>query len=80
MRELSILENIKEQIVLYPNPVTNTSILQIPEALNIDSIKIFDFNGRLVKEFTIQNNNIAINAMDYASGLYFYQIYAEGNH
>lgn len=76
---LSVLENIKEQTILFPNPVSNTSILKLPESNLIDSVKIVDFNGRLVKEFTTQNNNIAIYAMDYASGLYFYQIYAEGN-
>jgi hypothetical protein len=65
-----------EKIILYPNPVRNISILQLPAKLSIDLIKIYNLSGKLVKEDNINKDYYTINAMDYANGLYFYQIYS----
>lgn len=70
---LGVSETDKAQPVLYPNPVTNISILHFPEESRIDTIKIFDVSGKLVKQESISQNYFAIDAMQYASGLYFYQ-------
>ena len=67
------------KIDLYPNPVSTTSILQLPHNANIDQIKIFGISGRLVSEETVTANFITISNMDYSSGLYFYQILSGDN-
>ncbi len=66
-----------EEIILYPNPVVNTSILQLPEAASIDLLKVFTINGKLIKEEIITKDHATIYHMDYASGLYFYQTFSE---
>ena len=67
-----------EEIILYPNPVTNISILQLPAEASIDLIKIYDFSGKLIKEERIENDYYTINALDYASGIYFFQLFEVG--
>jgi hypothetical protein len=71
-------DNKKTAAVLFPNPVTNTSILQFSSEGIADSVKIFAVSGRMVKELPVTSGYILINAMDYHSGLYFYQVYSEG--
>lgn len=67
----------KAQPVLYPNPVTDISILHFPEDSGIDTLKFFDVSGRLVMVESISENYFVIDAMQYASGLYFYQGFSE---
>jgi hypothetical protein len=70
-------DNLKSEIVLAPNPVQDISILQLPSELNIDTVRIYDITGKVISEESITKNYITINAMDYASGLYFYQATSE---
>jgi len=65
------------KIVLYPNPVVNTSILQFPSEGNVDLLKIYDVTGKLVKEEKVNKDYVLIDAMQYPSGLYFYQVFSE---
>lgn len=74
---LSIDEYSENDIVLYPNPVTETSILQLPENASVDKIRILDITGKLIKEEIITENYFLINAMEYASGIYFYQVFTK---
>jgi len=67
-------------IILYPNPVINKSILQLPIEAEIDQIKIYTISGQLIKTKNISSNNYIINSMDYENGLYFYQVYSKGLH
>ena len=77
---LNVSENLKDQIVLAPNPVHDISILQLPSILEIDKLLIYDLSGRVISEKDIVNNYITINAMDYASGLYFYKAFGDNKH
>ncbi len=65
----------KDKIVLYPNPVTNTSKLQLPIEAGIDRFKIFDLSGNLLRDEHISKKYLAIDTMDFAAGLYFYQVF-----
>lgn len=67
----------QKKISLLPNPITSTAILQFPAELGIDFIKVFDVSERLVKEVAITTDQITINNSEYASGLYFYQLFSE---
>ena len=75
---LSIGENFKERIVLYPNPISEKSILQLPIEAEIDYLKIYNINGKLIKEDVIVTENYILNNMNYASGIYFYQVFRKG--
>jgi hypothetical protein len=70
---LSVPENMKDQIVLSPNPIQDISILQLPSELNVDTVRIYDITGKVISEETITKNYLKINAVDFAAGLYFYQ-------
>jgi Secretion system C-terminal sorting domain len=74
---LSIDDLDRDQIILYPNPITNTSILQFPSEGNVDLLKIYDVSGKLVKEEKVNKDYVLIDAMQYRSGLYFYQVFSE---
>jgi hypothetical protein len=74
---LAVPDHLKDQIVLAPNPVQDISILQLPSELNIDHIRIYDISGKLISEEKIIKDYTTINAMDYAAGLYFYQVLSE---
>ena len=74
---LSIGEQFKNQIILYPNPVTERSVLQLPIEAEIDQIKIYNISGQLVKTENISSNNFSLNSMNFANGLYFYQVFSK---
>ncbi|PKA84042.1 putative secreted protein (Por secretion system target) [Ulvibacter sp. MAR_2010_11] len=74
---LGVDEYLTNQIILYPNPVKNISILQLPTKAAVDQIKIFNHNGKLVRDEKITKEYVTISNMDYASGLYFYQVFSE---
>ncbi|MBZ0328618.1 MAG: T9SS type A sorting domain-containing protein, partial [Altibacter sp.] len=40
-------------------------------------LKIFNLSGGLVRDEEITKNHVTISSMDYASGLYFYQVFSE---
>jgi hypothetical protein len=66
-----------DQIMVTPNPVTTTSILQIPAEAAVDQIKIYNFSGKLLMDETISEEFVTINRVDYSSGLYFYQVFSD---
>ncbi len=74
---IGLEEFSKDEIVLYPNPVTNRSILQLPSEATIDRIKILDIHGRILRDELISKDYYTIDVMGYKSGIYFYQVYSE---
>jgi hypothetical protein len=54
-----------EAINAYPNPVTNS--FQINSSENVENVKLFNINGRLVKTFTANAN---YDVSDLATGVY----------
>lgn len=65
-------------IVLYPNPVITTSVLQFSAEGIADMVQIYNVSGSIVKELRVTSGYVLINAMDYRAGLYFYQVSSEG--
>ena len=74
---LGLDEELKTNITLYPNPVSNQSILQFPVEASVDKIRILDIQGRIVEEESISKSYYTIQAMNYRSGIYFYQVISE---
>jgi len=69
----------------YPNPFNpQTKITYSLEKKSAVSLKVFDILGRLVTTLinneikTAGNYEISFNASNYASGVYFYSLYAGG--
>lgn len=64
------------KLVMNPNPVDNYLII---ETEHIDSLKVYDINGKLV----IYQSNIVsqqINVSHLETGLYFIELYKKGSH
>ena len=57
-----------DEVMLYPNPVTNTFTIQGAEK---SKIQIFDINGKLILGKTITNKNEVIDVSNLQTGLYF---------
>ena len=72
---LGVEDFTNKKSILYPNPVKDISILQMGPSVQATNIKIYNCNGNIVSEKTIETSAITINAMEFASGLYFYSIY-----
>ena len=70
---LSIDDNdLNVEIKLYPNPASDNIYFEISNA-KIQSISIYDINGRLIKT----SDNISINISELSSGIYFAKVEGE---
>ena len=73
---LDINDFSSKEIILYPNPVTNKSILSLPIEASVDRIVILDIHGRIIKDESLTKEYYIIDIMDYRSGLYFYYVFS----
>lgn len=61
-----------------PNPVVNTSILYLSEGNSVDTLIIYDLNGRLVIKDAISINQYQLKNTDLKSGMYIYHVIGNG--
>ena len=74
---LSTTKNTWNTLTAFPNPVENTLTLKGKAAL--ESIKIYDSQGRLIEEVTqCQQEEFTIDTSAWASGLYLVHVNANG--
>ena len=84
-QELYITTNIHENenilnpnVIIYPNPVTDKSILKIPDNFSQENtlIEIFDLQGRKIKEYQkINSHQLTLYRADFnVGGVYFVRI------
>jgi DNA-binding beta-propeller fold protein YncE len=79
--ELPVLsvENISQidLFKIYPNPATAIISIQNNSNFELEGIRIYDINGRLVAHHIAEDNNSnqTINVSDLASGIYMLHIY-----
>lgn len=83
---LKLVEFVEENeeagvLNLYPNPVSETLILDNPNLILIDEIRIFDINGRLISVnfYEEKLDEIRINTNIMEAGLYFVFIKTQSN-
>lgn len=69
---LSVDENYKSKIVLYPNPADKYFVAE--NAVTNDKLEIYNVAGKLVKALVIQSNNEKISIEDLTNGVYFAKI------
>ncbi len=70
-----IKENNSGSLVVFPNPTTGEINISNPEMFQISWIKIYDLYGRVVKQYSVNDNNslITIN-LDFDRGLYLLNV------
>jgi hypothetical protein len=68
INECEFSKNLNLQV--YPNPATTEVNLTIPNNETIESIKIYNQNGQLIKQITKPDKS-SINVSDLITGLYF---------
>lgn len=68
---LSFNDFKKEKVFIFPNPVNNNFQIKIPNKVTIKSVKIFDINGRLIKEVKALKQNGIYNLSTIKKGSYF---------
>ncbi|HBG69477.1 MAG: hypothetical protein A2W93_01310 [Bacteroidetes bacterium GWF2_43_63] len=61
--------------IIYPNPVQNN--FTINNYGNFDQMRVFDINGKLIREFQISENTTEYNLRDAAKGFYYALFYRE---
>jgi hypothetical protein len=74
---LSVAEfDLLANVTLYPNPVTTTLFIELPEYENA-SYTIHNINGQVVLKDIIKSNTEDITVGDIANGVYFIEITAD---
>lgn len=63
--------------IVYPNPVQHD--FTINNYGNFDQMRVFDINGKLIREFQISENTTEYNLSDATNGFYYVLFYSENN-
>lgn len=70
--------NVSEELSIYPNPASETININLKNNEIINTIKIFNQNGQLVKQIT-KAENMILNISELTAGIYFLRIDTEKN-
>lgn len=68
---------LRKNLELYPNPAGNTVNLTIPESADNARLRLFDGNGRLLKEERVSAGTFVLDISDFPAGIY--QLVLNGN-
>ena len=63
----------KEEIKIYPIPTKNNLIIEINNSLN-NNCKIYNINGKMIGDFSINSSKLHIDISNYQSGIYMIRI------
>lgn len=66
-----------DNIVIYPNPISERSILQLPPNRSINHLIIYNLSGQIVLNKIITTNNYILKNIDFASGIFFYHVFSD---
>ena len=70
----NVLENVYNNVKIFPNPAKNSLTLQSDDATN--EVKILNSLGQIVKEFSFESN-VTVDIKDLNEGVYFVKIMGE---
>jgi hypothetical protein len=73
------LLNESALVKLYPNPMTNSSVISISSNIKEGMFVLTDISGRVVKKVALSNNSAILYRDDIPSGLYSYSILNNNN-
>jgi hypothetical protein len=69
---VGVEENLFNLTSVYPNPASD--VVNIKSAYQIESVKVFNYNGQVVANETVNNTMYKVNTSNFNTGLYFFQI------
>ena len=64
---------IENQVILYPNPVTNQLVIDLAQ-YKVNNIIIYDYMGKQIKNHCTNTSDIVIVVSDLAKGMYLISI------
>lgn len=69
-------KNTQEYTNVYPNPFNNICYIKIPDKYKAEAftVRITDVTGKQYTSYSINANEIIINANNYSSGIYFFEL------
>jgi subtilisin-like proprotein convertase family protein len=76
---LGLDTNSLSNITIYPNPTKDFLNINIPQAIGVSKLKLFDIQGREVLEKITNNTIEVLNIGDLQSGVYMLSIENEAN-
>lgn len=69
-----------EDVNIYPNPSNGVFNILKNDLTTVSKVRVFDINAKLLKEIDTKNDDaIAVNLSQYATGLYFMEITTANN-
>lgn len=68
------LESQKLKLILYPNPATSFIKIKETAQVNVETFKIFDFTGKLLKSGKYSNENQTIDVSQLQTGNYIIEV------
>jgi hypothetical protein len=74
--DTKVVENENNTLLLFPNPARTHFTIQIQS--DIDMIRVFDMNGRLMIHQTINDSQARIETSELVNGLYIVQVVTQG--
>jgi serine protease AprX len=75
---LSVKDIKANQFIVYPNPVNDELFVLFPADENLIKWQLFNAIGQKIEEKTLNQNNNSVTTTNLQSGIYFYQIEANG--
>lgn len=69
---------LSENVVVYPNPTESSILFKSRENLSNQKVAVYNTNGQLVAEKTIQRDN-SVDLSNLSSGIYVIQLSAQPN-
>ena len=75
-----IFKTAQQQLNIYPNPASNSIIVEIPSTIGNSFLQLFDISGRklLLRELPVgSGNNFSLDLNKFNPGLYYLQLQTE---
>ena len=76
LRASTVLAQGSEQLNAkhYPNPTSDKLVIELEDNEQDRVLKIFDINGRIVKEMRFDGKKVIVDVRSFSNGTYTYQI------
>jgi hypothetical protein len=72
-------KNIASGVKLYPNPATESIVVEITDVNNNSSVNLIDITGKQLSESVFENGKATFNISSLENGIYFIKQYNTGN-
>lgn len=73
VQNVSLQEQIEEQISIYPNPATNVLIIKSENNI-LSTIKLFSIEGKLLRNYNVNKPQLTIEKNELSKGLYLIEL------